>query len=273
MVNESRDPASDTWEIRMKPKIPPAGSGFRTTTNGRARLPYVLIGSFSCAVTLSAQVEYHRVNDPRPVSQAIELLERECSCVITYEDPRYGSRDVDDVTTQVRRDKRSEPRVFVPRIRFFEFSHEPPRVIGNARDIEPSLTAMLAAFHDSGATERFRMVRDGAVEHVVPVQGSVLDTRLSPGDMNATAAMVIKTVLERVGARTGVKIRYGVVPSNIIEFKTVRVAAAEESAQQILTRSLAATGVSLSWRLNFDYATGDYVLNIHVVPGKEPTKP
>src|SRR5262245_662135 len=42
------------------------------------------------------RVETLSVNDPRPLSAAVTLLERRCHCPITYEDPQWRSDDVVD---------------------------------------------------------------------------------------------------------------------------------------------------------------------------------
>jgi hypothetical protein len=220
-------------------------------------------------VAVATQTELHRIDDPRPVSKAIETLEQECYCAITYEDPRYGAEDVKDVTSQVRRDGRSEPKVFVPTRRTFEFLHTRPATVTGPGDIEPSVTAMLDAFHSSVSSTQFRIVRETAALHVVPVNGSVLDTRITLPETTGSAYKAVTAVLQAVSAATGTKMTFGVAPINAMASTFVTIAANQEPAGAVLSRLLAATGVNMSWQLNFDYGFNDYGLNIHVVPTKE----
>ena len=71
------------------------------------------------------------VDDPRPLSAAARQLERQLGLAVTYEDGSYvAPGDIVDVTAQVRRDRRTEPRVLVMRGGAFRFEKAMPGTAG-----------------------------------------------------------------------------------------------------------------------------------------------
>ncbi len=67
------------------------------------------------------------VDDPRPLSAAARQLERQLGIAVTYEDGSYvAPENIVDVTAQVRRDGRTEPRVLGMRGGVFRFEHAMP---------------------------------------------------------------------------------------------------------------------------------------------------
>ncbi len=70
----------------------------------------------------TVSTEVITVSDIRPVADALLSLERKYGVVISYEDPEYVYwGDFQDVTTKVRHDGKSFPRVIVPKSIPFRF--------------------------------------------------------------------------------------------------------------------------------------------------------
>jgi hypothetical protein len=120
------------------------------------------------------QVVERWIDDPRPLSQAIDILREQCRCVITYEDPQYEATQVVDVTQQVSRSPGSTNRVLVPRGTPFVFANKPLAAAKGPEDVVAASEALLDQFHHSGNPTRFRLDRSDTVLHVVPVKGSIL---------------------------------------------------------------------------------------------------
>ena len=54
--------------------------------------------------------------DPRPLAEAIRVLEERHGWIVTSEDARYEHEsDIEDVTLAVRKDGKSEPKIIVPK--------------------------------------------------------------------------------------------------------------------------------------------------------------
>jgi hypothetical protein len=90
----------------------------------RLALSFLVAANLHTAATgaqTAQDVTQLSVNDGSPVAKAIEELVARYGYVITYEDPRYAYEgDLQDVTTQVRRDldqypPGKAPKVIVPR--------------------------------------------------------------------------------------------------------------------------------------------------------------
>ena len=230
----------------------------------RAAVPAFVVPMI-LTVCVYGQPEQHWVEDPRPVSKAIEILETECRCVITYEDPLYTASQVEDATARVRRDGKSTSRVFVPTSHFFEFAHDHPAATVARRNIAPSVEALLAAVHQSGTASRFRVDRSDTVLHVVPERGSILQVAVSLPDTEGRADRMVFALLDAVNKATGAEIVVGNIPMAHMVRSTIRVTANKEPAQQVLTRILQATGRKVTWHLFYDYTLKSYFLNLSFV--------
>src|SRR4051812_35214787 len=89
------------------------------------------------------------VNDPRPLHAAVKVLEQCCGCAITYEDPRWGPDDVDNISGSVGH--RPDVRVRVSKGGRFTFDAPPglfPETPAQTRD---AVADVLRAFAEAGS--------------------------------------------------------------------------------------------------------------------------
>ena len=116
--------------------------------------------------TLGNQSANIAVMSSRPLADALLELQKRHDWLVTYEDSFYEFRDdVADVTASVSRNGKTEPKVFVPRPRPFQFNYQNADV---ARPTEV-LTALLNAYHaNPDNADRFRLMQRGSIYHVVP---------------------------------------------------------------------------------------------------------
>jgi hypothetical protein len=200
------------------------------------------------------------VNDPRPLAQVIEELEKRYGWVITYEDPAFFyPSDIEDVTLSVRRDGRTEPRVLVPRGGPFNFQY--PVSAGNsAQDQSATLAKLVQDYNRSGHPGVFRVIQTGTVFHVVPLETrnangqfvprrSLLDVNISIADRERTALEMLREITNAVSQLGGAKVGVGTVPLNAMILTRVQDGTAGESARTVLLRTLEAVHPKLSWRL------------------------
>lgn len=110
------------------------------------------------------------VDDPRPLAAAIQELQRRYGWVVTYEDPPYefvaDTLDVTEAFSRTR-DPSNKRRELIPLGGSFTFVYAAGGP-STGPEAQPTLTALLRSYHQSGNTGVFRLVRTGDVFHVVP---------------------------------------------------------------------------------------------------------
>ena len=197
------------------------------------------------------------VDDPRPLSAAVKLLEQRCHCPITYEDPLWKSDDV----------ALSGPHwpAMIPKGGLFTFDAPDVSVITTAR-MAAAMAEVVRAFEQSGSGRgAFLVTKYATTVHVVPRDGSILDTPVTMPRATRPLADVVTMTLAEVERATGKKIELAMLPINFSRQRTVDIEAQQEPAHDVLVRALAASGRTLSWRLFFDAMMRQYYLSIHFV--------
>jgi hypothetical protein len=140
---------------------------------------------------------------------------------------------------------------------------------------------LLQAYERGGYPGAFRLVENGTVTHVVPRQAAdatgvlrawtpILDAQMSLPVVEESVLDRVRRLVAEVSQRTGWSIELGTVPINLLARTRADVtkATAPESARAALSRALASTGHSLSWRMYFAPGpAGRFFLNIHPVAG------
>jgi len=198
------------------------------------------------------------VNDPRPLSAAVDLVERRCHCAITYEDPLWRSDDV----------ALSGPHwpAVIPKGGLFTFD-APDLAANTPAQMAAAMAQVVRVFEQSGSGRgAFRVINDETVVHVVPRPDSILDTRVTIPLATRRLDDIVTMVLAEVERATGQKIELGTFPTNFFFQHRVEIEAKQEPAREVLVRALAASGRALSWRLFFGARMRQYYLNIQFVP-------
>jgi len=198
------------------------------------------------------------VNDPRPLSAAVDLVERRCHCVITYEDPLWKSDNV----------ALSGPHwpAMIPKGGLFTFDAPDPAATTPAQ-MAAAMAQVVRAFEQSGSGRgAFRVTNDTTAVHVAPRPGSILDTPVTITHATRRLDDVVTVALAEVERATGQKVVLATFPINFFFQHRVEIEAKQEPAREVLVRALAASGRALSWRLFFDAMGRHYYLGIHFVP-------
>jgi hypothetical protein len=190
----------------------------------------------------------------RPLPDVIRELEERHGWIITYEDPIYESpNDVEEVTV-VRGDGVRGPAIIAPRARFFEFDY---------RSLDPTrprelLSSMLSQYHAAN-DHAFRLVQQGDLFHIIPTSSpdakgipterrSRLDVRVSIEPAWRSVHETLVLILDQVSVSTGESVSLG-TSGGLFDRTMVQTGAVNEPARDVLVRTLAATGVKLSWTL------------------------
>ena len=234
----------------------------------RWRVGLVFAASVSISPILISAVqgpETVSVNDPRPLNAAVKVLEERCHCAITYEDPKWGPDDVDDISGTVWH--KANVRVRIPKGGLFTF-HTPPGLEAGTPAQTRAATAQVAHAFEEARSGRgaFRVTNDATTVHVIPRGGSVLDTPVTVTSATRPLGDVVTMVLAQVGQATGQRIGLATFPINLFKQRRVSIEATHERARDVLVRALAGSGRALSWRLFYDVTMGQYYLGIHFVP-------
>jgi hypothetical protein len=236
-----------------------------------------------------------KIDDPRPVAKAIEELVSRYKYVITYEDPRVAYEDdLQDVTTQVRKDldrypPGKAPKVIGPRGGRLTVSLAPSASV-NTQTMAAVLDQLTRAQSNRGEGGHFRVVQVGDVFHVVPTeirdrngnwtaQSSILDVPISLPMEDRGKNEMLGAIATAVSSAAQVKIRLGSgIGGGIFNPNrpaSYRLEANNERARDVLTRALsllndpkAGTWISqrLRWELFYGADEKTYFLNISTVP-------
>jgi hypothetical protein len=193
----------------------------------------------------SAPTDMYSVIGDRPMAKALDIVERMCRCVITYEDPRYDEFAGDD--------RRS-----------FTFSLVSRR---DQRDLQPTLQALVDEFGHSGNPGRFRVYAAADGYRVVPRDafGSLLETHVTAKAMRGTALDALKAFTKSLAAAARTNVSLGALPEKLLTKSIVSVKPQTAEAEAILANILHDSGHRLSWRLHYDRTSQQYVLNLHSV--------
>jgi hypothetical protein len=224
------------------------------------------------------------VDDPRPVAEAITVLEARFRWIITYEDPRYiYAGDISDVTEKVRKDlykyrPGEVPRVLIPKGGKFNFEYDVIRDTNGRSDPGVILQRLLDAYAASGSSARFRMESTDKSIHIIPTgakdisgklapQKSVLDAVITLPVKDRTGLQALEDLCVAVSRATQMRVVVGTIPIGLfIEHKDQHGVAgrkAREALAQLLERM--GNGTNLSWQLLYDPGMKMYALNIHGV--------
>jgi hypothetical protein len=198
------------------------------------------------------------VNDPRPLSAAVDLVERRCHCAITYEDPLWRSDDV----------ALSGPHwpAMIPKGGLFTFD-APDLAATTPAQMAAAMAQVVRVFEQSGSGRgAFRVTNDATTVHVVPRPDSILDTPVTIAHASRRLNDAVTVVLAEVERATGQRVELAAFPTNFFFQHRVEVEAKQESAREVLVRALAESGRALSWRVFFDARMRQYYFNILFVP-------
>ena len=187
------------------------------------------------------------VDDPRPLAACIDEIERKFGWIVTYEDPVYlNAAEINDVTSSVRRDGKSYPRVLVPRGGPFTFSYALPTDGGSSADPAALLQALLAAYEANGNPGSFRALTEGASFHIVPTKVSnesgvltdyvpPLETLISLESGERTLVEVVQSIVAAVSSQSRSNIIVGATPTNALQVR-VHVDSGKQPARALLAQ-------------------------------------
>jgi len=231
------------------------------------------------ASVLSAQTAPTiNVNEPRPLSGAIDALERVGGIPINYEDPPYEYlADVQDVSTPQQRAARPGYQLLVPRSGQVTAQLQPIGVSVSAGDVLFDVNLLLANYRQNNLPGDFTVEQANGMIYVVAT--SVLGANSVVRQVTSPMATVItvpyaqrsvadtaQAIFDAVNQATGLKIVIGTFP--FLPTQTVSFGVSSESARDALAELFAQTaGRAVSYRLTFDPKPDtmrifDYMINI-----------
>jgi hypothetical protein len=255
------------------------------------------LSSHSAHAQTGQGVTQLNIDDPRPVAKAVEELVARYGYVITYEDPRHAYEgDLQDVTTQVRRDldqypPGKAPKVIGPRGGKLTVTL-PTSASVNTQTIASVLDQLTRAQSIRGEGGHFRVVQVGDVFHVVPTevrdrngnwiaQSSILDAPISLPMEDRSEVGMLDAIVKAVSANAHVKVYIGGGAgigggiANPNRPASYHLGADNERASDLLMQALVLLNdpkagtwypQRLRWQLFYDRDNNSYFLNIESVP-------
>ena len=229
-------------------------------------------------------------NDPRPLETLAELIENRFHTVVTYDDPKWGSGDVIDVTAaswksthpfDIRRFY-GYPRRSV-QIEDYELAAAENATLGQDKILQ--LNAVLAsAFSKLGEYgARFASVTDGAYIHVIPRGGSPLDLTVNVNTNGfVTLYQALDMLCKQLSRERGSTVVIGTVPINYLEQHKVSSHEGKATARKILMDllndmrpeyAIHLPAHVVTWKLLYSYDGDLYALNLNGVAADQQSAP
>jgi len=221
------------------------------------------------------------VDDGRPVAKAVQTLVSQYGYAITYEDPRYAyDGDLQDVTTQVRKDLDKYPPGKAPKVIAplgGKLTLNVPSTMGLS-----DVSSVLNQLVQSSPSGHFRVQQTGDVFHVVPTEvrdrdgnwalsSSILDVPISIPTKDRSESEIMDAICQAVSSI--VQVEVDVSGIRVGGFRSeagptlYRFGADNELARSVLMRALATTSNNKrTWLIFYDVGQKLYVLNIFRVP-------
>jgi hypothetical protein len=203
-----------------------------------------------------------RVEAPRPILAAIQILEKRYGWIVNYEDPPYtGPGEVVDMTPP---SYDGPGRIIVPRSCRLEIRYPVSPSSGRPESIESVLQMLIEDHARRDNIGRFRIRKFGDQICVIPIDGSILDAPIAMPSKTRTLKEAIEEMVRTLTRATGIRIR-GPEPSppNPARFE---IGASGEPARSVLLRLFSmAPDARYSWTLLHDPTTG-YILRIGIRP-------
>jgi hypothetical protein len=220
-------------------------------------------------MTVAALGESVTVSDPRPVAAAIEELERVSGKRITYEDPPLLD---DSQTMPMVQGANTDTSLLIPKGGSLRFKLPAD---ASAEAVVAAVEKIVADFNAGQRAATFS-VRHDEMAHVVPRQVAVasgrlvpvtpvLDSKITLTPKRRSGLELLEEICRTVSAVSGQVVGVGTVPTNALVQQHVEISAKDEPARDVLEKLIAASGLTLSWRLLYDPGTRDYALNLPII--------
>jgi hypothetical protein len=243
------------------------------------------------ATTLYAQTtKVIDVNEPRPLSRALDLLEIVVGNTINYEDPPYENMaDLQDVSTSQQRAANPGYVLLVPRDGHVTAEVQVPLTgAATSNEVTFSVNLLLASYRQNQLPGDFQITQANGMLYVTPTKvlgaNGVTLAVTSPMAASVTVPYAQRSVADTAAAIfdevykvTGLRIVIGSFPFSPTDM--VSFAASGEPARDALARLFAQTaGGPLSYRLNFDprpdvMRISDYMINVQGTGYVSPMAP
>jgi len=203
-------------------------------------------------------------DDPRPVSEAIDILANKYGWLITYEDPPY--RNSADIA----------PWLNVPKGARLDITYSLSTVTHLPDEAQVVSALLQTAQQKTGIVFE---ARKGAKRlHIVPARARdasgnlvdivpILDTHITVTSEQTVAAGALSLICQELSRMTGEDVIVGTTPLGFLHIRT-RVSANGIPAREVLSSLLDSIAPNLSWSLYYDPGDHSYALNIDVVHSK-----
>lgn len=231
---------------------------------------------YGAPATSLARTETLSVNDPRPLAEAADQLQKRFGVPITYEDPPYlhSSEIVDlrfePVESHVDRDHPT----WIPRFGRIELTYVVSGGEHRIDDLAAAIEQAIQVHASNGNAGTFRLEREREALSLIPVAAKgedgrlapikpVLDTEISLPAGARPGEELLELIMAELNRKSGFKIKHGWAVGITHAVESTR---GSEPARSALRRLLEAQPMKLTWRLFYDPPSREYFLNIIPLP-------
>jgi hypothetical protein len=226
--------ARRVWTYRAAASIRMTRAGEYADGEISMTLSWPILASLIMAGTMSTNELNIKVTAQRPMLEAVKQLRQRHGWQITYEDDAMSGIDSYSM----------------------EFVYSAPNeTIGPLQ-----ILTKLVDTHARLGHGQFKLDRSKSAWHIVPLFGSILDTKISMPDQNMPLKNAVETICAAAQQESGRKIvagRFTVNPS-----KSVCIHSEKESARMVLARTISeyGPGAPLNWDLLYNDDLEGYIL-------------
>lgn len=226
------------------------------------------------AITWKTQApEKLTVEDPRPLSAAILILQEKYGWQINYEDPPY--RDPKDLIDHTHPTYRGPHRAIGPKGGRVEIQYFLSPATGKPESPTNLLEMLVADHTNRGNPGQFQVKVFDGVNSVQPIEGSIMDTRITIENKERTYTETLGEFYQTLSRAIGIHVRNPGISGPM--FERLSFGAENEPARDVLMRLLnTRSSREYSWHLLYSTDSG-YFLNLHSRPKKtesaQPTLP
>ena len=246
--------------------------GFAQAERATSQIKKPLIYQFGNVVHINAV-------GPRPLLRALDALQEKYGWTVDYEDPQYPSESNAPANPRWR-----HPNAGSSRGESFSVEFNPGPTPDSRPDQNSVLTTVVNAYNEGSAVAQFELRKENrnnkdknSEQHprfdVVGVaapdqqdtthsQAPILDLPITLAKEKRTAEQTIALICQKLNEKSKIPVTVNADAGNVRWRATVTVGGREAPARALLSRTLAAMGDHLSWRLLYDPSGVSYEFNV-----------
>lgn len=207
----------------------------------------------------------------RPLWMALNALKKEYGWAINYEEPVYSEAETAPAHNVVWDSKHPERPSRAPAGHSFSATYPEDRNTPASRQQEVAIVNNVVASYNrtqNPGTFRLTVLGNGEIDVIGQSRGagaespSILDTSITLSPGATSAAKALSNLVQALSSSSGVPVKLGVVPFNVLAQAQVQLPAGSASARSVLEAIATSGTVVMDWDLLYDWNSNSYFLSL-----------